>query len=142
VYMLHDMQSIAIPPVKVAGDHQNFGIAIEAARVAGSGSLYLDCLGLLPLDEGAIHIQMPGGLASNSARVDVAPDGSRSGFLINSGLIIDQVAIDAEVWEMPMNGVLPNLVAFGQSATHSALNDTIAVEMDYCRRFRLLRGAN
>lgn len=139
-YLLLDMQSLAIPPAKIQAAASQFKVSIAAARVSGSGSLYLDCLGVLPLDEGMLHLTCDELGSGKLVRVSVAPDGQRLGTYFSGNAPVNLTGIDAEIWEMPMNGTAPNLVAFAQRKD-SYLTDTLSVTMQYCRRFRLLRGA-
>jgi hypothetical protein len=145
-YKLYDMQSVIFPPDKVNWVQSNLSIAVQARRIIPAGTLYLDCLGLVPLDEGAVHILCGADLDdTNIIRLVRTPAGKLNAFVQNyvspNLEIVDVAKAEGENWAVPANGTQPRLVMFAQASAASALDATLNIDYILAQRYRYLRGA-
>jgi hypothetical protein len=119
-------------------------LRIEAERTSGSNSLYLDCLVLVPVDEGFFHVS---GIDVDAAATDFAlivqeADG-RILSLSNSGDVAagtpDTSGTHPGSFFVPVGA--SNLILVGQRAASSVLADHFEVLVAYVPRWAMLRGA-
>jgi hypothetical protein len=149
-YRLLEMRSIMIPPDEIFQSFTNFSISIAARRVSGSGALQIDCLGLVPLDEGMLKVvtdeDLHGSTNANVLRVSQSPGGRVAGHVIQGsyGMPLREVTGKAEVdpiaWGLPAADAAPSVVTFAERATVSTKTDTLSFNYFAIPRWKLLRG--
>lgn len=154
-WTLFDLGTVVNPPVRVQNNSplDNFAITIDAARTSGSGSLYLDCLILMPRDEGFVHLRLPSaGDVGSTDHMSVYQyaDDSISGISDVGGAAIwsPVVTSGANRWSLPANNEKPYIVIAAQGyyggaveSFRSVKGQTAEMSYTYIPRWRTLRGS-
>lgn len=153
-YQLWEMGKVTVPPYRIKNDMilDRFSITVQAERIAGSGSLYLDCLVFIPTDEGATKCILDGGITSNtSASVNLHvyaddtttathTDISKPTKIVKTGLHKPEKHFD-----LPANGEKPYIIlaASQRGLTQNdgnKLGGSSGLTYFYIPRWRTLRG--
>jgi len=140
-WYLYPVGTITIPPTRVYSGSPNFttyAIAINASRASGAGSLDMDCLILIPHNEGAIHGEAPA-VATNCAFY-TRENETVDGYTTSAVSPVDGMGVDCQNWGCPINTVM--WVFAAQRATSQVSTDTATVAMYRYHRWRTLRGAD
>jgi len=135
---IRDLKAITISDQGASAD-SNFLVEIWAERVSGSGNLYLDCLCLIPRDEGYIA-SGPTRRSSTAVWVYCSPRDEFTDIQASAAPgFADFVPLAPENFYAPLgDGRL--VVAFAQSAA-SYIDDVLDFEGTYFPRWLSLRGA-
>lgn len=126
----------------------NYGIKINAASAGGSGNLDMDCLVLVPQDDGAVYL--------NGAYIDYVSDDDTGSASIHTdpfdrmyatghpsdqdGKISKTLEVQFAKFALP-NGADVVTVLAAQRASSQVLNDLLFVSIQGRFRWRTLRGA-
>ncbi len=149
-YTLYEMGSVALPtePLETVISMANMAIQIDAQRVTGNGDLHIDCLILIPADEGFVSASSLNNLGSSSVgNITRLPNGRLKGVINRGGYglpdreTIDVFALSEDNWCLPVNDEAPYLILAAQGSAGSVKGDTAAIVMQYCTRYSTLRGA-
>lgn len=150
-YNLYELGKLSIPTFRTRtnANLSNFTIGLQAARVSVAGSLYLDCLILIPADEGAAKIKAGIGTVSNMYIIARnAANGETSGEYFDSSIstILAPVIVRPDRhFDLPANNEKPYVVIAACSKDLTAFNSCqlsgiLNLEYTYITRFRTLRG--
>jgi hypothetical protein len=150
LWHLYEVGTVKIPPYRTYNynDLTSFIIGVYAQRGSGTGSLYMDCLVLIPIDDGAIGVTTkPGSLTGvgGTERIAVyqAPDGAIHG-THDWGSASHDIAVTQPQgsWSAPNDATAPLIVVAADDYSFgSVLNDTVNVSYIYIPRWRTLRGS-
>lgn len=145
-WKFYEMGTVTIPsPAKLFNATsylQNYAMGIDAERISGACSLEMDCLVLIPIDEGFVYaegmqVQYSGG-STEPCYIAKKADGR-----VDATQFISSVAVSmcpAKVSKgMPVGSV--SIVGAGQRSTVSTLADNVTVDMYLYRRWKFMRGA-
>lgn len=149
-WLLYPMGEVVLPP-SAFNDFEGTTIAmdsaalrLEAERASGGNSLYLDCMILIPVDEGFAHF----------SGLDVQTDLSYGGFISQEadGRLLSYSLSNGAVNGIPdTSGTHPgsfyapvgasSLIVAGQRSASSVLADHCDLYVGYVPRWAMLRGA-
>ena len=145
-WYLYPLGTVNIPPSRgiVEADFlRQYGFDIYAERTAGSSYLDMDCLILIPYNEGFIHVS-GGGVKyilgdTRPITVKVHPNEDMDGWWYTLNMPYASVAVESEGYALPVGA--GSLVLAGQRETAHDLDDRVIVRLYTYRRYRTLRGA-
>lgn len=149
LWHLYDMGTIKIPPYRTYNYNAitDFIIGVYAQLGSGTGSLYMDCLVLIPVDDGAMFVTTnPGSLTGigGTERIAVhqSPDSAVHGTHEYGSTSHDAAVTKPQGgWSAPNDATAPVIVAAADDYSFgSVLNDTVNIEYIYIPRWRTLRG--
>ena len=151
----YDMGTIMIPPMRTLADYVlgNYYIGVDAERLSGVGNLEMDCLTLIPIEEGAIKLVtraknvMPG----STLHVWSDPDDRLFSNSETGGNIESRGEVTPlRRWELPrtLNNYQPCVVVAANyivnvTGTDEPVNDkddTLDINCTFATRQRALRG--
>lgn len=135
---LYSLGLVRIPvlPRESASTVQKAAISLDAELVSGSGSLYWDCLILIPYNDAYIDIDL--GSDSTFGNIVSLPDSKAYSYSLNN---LGQASVDFSRWNLPANNEAPLMVTAGQSSTDHDLTDTMQMTGYIVPRWRTLRGS-
>lgn len=149
-WSLYELGTAKIPPSRIPLSYsfQNFAFGIYAERISGSGSLDMDCLVLIPIDDSGIKMSSSGNVSSSgSQRSEVFTSANGDLYATaqyNSGQVLYFVVPKPQgnvPWSLPANSDAPRLVIAANDATAgSILTNTLNITYAYIPRWRVLRG--
>lgn len=151
-WSFYEMGLVSFPAVRspISYTLKNSAIEIDVERIAGSGSLTMDCLTLIPVNDGALKSISPSAnLATTSVLLSTFQnaDESLSAIVENNNFIVWPGYINpVNSWSLPANNEAPYLVIASQGLTGSpaaAVNTKgwkIDFSYNYIPRWRTLRG--
>lgn len=150
-WFLYEMGSVDIPPLRIYSTNtlSDFLIQLYAERISGAGSLDIDCLIFIPIDEGMVKLNSPAGSGDSVTSIYVFQhaDNSLGSFMadnggISPGLIrYTVIAKPVNQWSLPANDDSPVLVAAAQDITAGNVKGkTFSMAYTYSPRWRTLRG--
>lgn len=142
VWYVYAIGTVRIPPVRGqagAGWFRRYALRIQAERTSGSGNLEMDQMYLVPLDEGAIHIDGADVDTTDLAHIQTSPDEKTEGWQLSSALMNDSLTVEPQNWGMPVGAGRVILVAQGSSRHYKI--DTATVTFSVLPRWRTLRGS-
>lgn len=149
LWHLYEVGTVKIPPYRTYNYNTitNFIIGVYAQRGSGTGSLYMDCVVLIPLDDGAIHVttepnSLSGAGGADRIIVHQAPDEAIHGAHDRgSGSYDTAITQPQGFWSAPTDATAPVIVAAADDYSFgSVLNDTLNLDYIYIPRWRTLRG--
>lgn len=149
-WKLYPMGIVSIPSLRITPNMslQNAAISIQAQRTSGSGSLHMDCLVLIPVDDGAIHVASANSTNSSAGfvlKVCQAASGDIYSFG-GSSLFVEYSTTVSPVnyTGLIANGSKPYIVVAGQKFVSTTAQNLFADKLDvaytYIPRWRALRG--
>ena len=118
-------------------------LQVQAERISGSGALHMDCLVLIPHDEGSIYVKNAVGLSGADRTIYVlqSADGMMNGYLVAAdGTALESSTVQPRTWGVPI-GDGQVIVAAQRVAGVSDKTDAFSIWMDYFTRYSSLRGA-
>jgi hypothetical protein len=153
-WQLYPMGIVAIPPLRITPGLliSNAAISIQAERISGSGSLDMDCLTLIPVDDGAIHVDIGADNTLNlyPARVSQNADGTLRAFKTSPTYVEGAATFDPINYTgLIANNSQPYVVAAGQKYAVftggqdkiNTFTEKVDVAYNYIPRWRTLRGS-
>jgi len=150
-WKLYPMGTAVIPSMRIIPGLllSNAAISLQAERASGSGSLEMDCLVLIPMDDGAVH--MASALTENLTngfylRVIQNADDSIYTISSSSTYIYYPSTVEPMLYKgLVANSSKPYIVTAGQryvsTTSQNTFTDLIDVTYTYIPRWRTLRGA-
>lgn len=153
-WTLFDLGTAINPPMRTQNGAalDNFAITLDAERTSGSGSLYLDCLILMPRDDGFTHLRLPSagdiGSTDHMSIYQYADDSVNGLSDVNGTTIWSPVTTTGTVnWGLPDNDEQPYIVIAAQAYIGGAVDSfrsikaqTAAMTYTFIPRWRTLRG--
>lgn len=145
----YELGTLTLPPFRFYNSIvalNNFAIALDAERISGAGSLDLDCLVMIPSDEGMLRIVGASTINSftNLSLTAVTPPSfEHYGLMIIDAfgsITYDNASISQINWSLPANGEAPRLIGAGSGNSISAKSTTFDMSYTYIPRYRTLRG--
>ena len=146
-WLLHPLGTIDIPPSGdciLSDSLRHFALMVKAERTAGSDSLHLDSLILIPQGEGAVYAG--GGGVQYSVPGDPRPikirhyaDGPIAAWAYYQNMPIVTANVEPHKYGLPVG--IGDLVLAGQGASSHTLTDAVDIELQIYPRYRTLRGA-
>jgi hypothetical protein len=146
-YQMYDVGQVTIPPQRsnALTDWSNMAIGIEAERTGSQGTLYLDCLKLIPVDDGAIKVTGDAFSGTDKVRVYHYGDDTVVSEQIDeaSGTALASPAtVTGALVSSPINWGLPLGSGYLIFANNSgSIGDKCNVSFDVVPRFRTLAGS-
>ena len=115
----------------------SFALRIEAERTAGTSYLDVDCLILIPSDEGFIHLEDLVLPASQTVDIVIRPEGEYGAYQGNAIIPTAQV-----IGGFPIHADASNSYAIvcGKRQQSSVLTDEVKITVDVYPRWTTLRG--
>lgn len=145
-WFIQSLGTVTIPPTRgfpTSSDIMNYTLRFEAERVSGSGSLMVDCLLLVPISEGFVHLTggnvLQAGADVRYAEVLMFPDGAIAGNAWENSNPIATLDIDIQRYGLPVGTGTLFMVA--QRETQSYLADYCDIQIKYIPRWLTLRGS-
>jgi len=129
-------------PDVVRRAHTSFALRIEAERTAGTSYLDVDCLILIPCDEGFIHLDDLVLQVSETVEILMLPEGTNGAFNVlnvQNNAIIPTAQV---VGGLPIhvNASDSYAIVCGKRASSSVLTDEVKITVDVYPRWTTLRG--
>lgn len=155
-WFLYPLGTVRIPPsrgIVSSGFLRFYGFELFASRTTGSGANYLDidCLVLIPVAEGSVHVDISPlqGVSNGGVKyilgdvrpivVHMFPDGNSDGWWYTGNNPFATVAVEPNEYALPVGA--GSLILAGQRETEGHdLDDYATVRMYSYRRYRTLRG--
>ena len=141
-WKFYDMGTVRNPGHRMIGgvdylDHVLFGIAAE--RVSGTGSLEMDCLVFIPIEEGYIFSKVLTPGSGFPASVLQTADGKYYGYTtaVNTAYSLIEPTVKGG---LPVGSGICVIAA--ERDDQSALTDTVDVDLAVYQRWETLRGAS
>lgn len=149
-FYYYPMGIVTIPPERVAFSSvlRQFGMALQAQVSSGTtGYLHMDCLTLIPISEGAIHIKgayiYKSGINNYWVYVVTSPDDETVAYNYVHGPLTDYsktLQCDPTTFSLPTGyGVA---VAAIQRESQQVLYDVFSLDLKYYPRWLTLRGSS
>lgn len=149
---LYEMGTVKIPSLRIYNSNtlENFAIGIDAERITGTGSgaLHLDCLILIPVDDGMVKLSAVAGMVSLATRnmiVMQQADDILSAFVEDTNQIHQPVTpIATNYWSLPANSDQPIFVAAASytDGDGNVKGRVTGMTYTYIPRWRTLRGSD
>lgn len=145
----YELGTMTLPPFRFFNSIvalNNFTFALDAERISGSGSLHLDCLVMIPSDEGMLRIVGASTIdtfTNLSITAITPPNFEHYGLMIIDALgsvTYDNASISQIGWSLPANAETPRLIGAGSGNSVSAKSTTFDMSYTYIPRWRTLRG--
>lgn len=150
VWSLYELGTAKMPPsrIPIGYDFQNFAFGLYAERISGSGSLDMDCLILIPIDDSGIKFTSSGRINGSSGQMGevftLANGELYATAHFSSGQTIYSVVPKPQgnvSWSLPANNEAPLLVIAANDTISGAIKGkTLDVTYTYIPRWRTLRG--
>lgn len=145
-WQLYPMGDISIPPAHVDSSFilSNVGVQILAERLVGTGNLELDCIILMPVDDGFIYVRAPTEIIYITPLVIIQnPDDSIRVAIANTNFqVFFTPSPTPRNLSLPSNDSSPRIIVAAQGDLNgSSKTDTIDVAITYATRWATLRGS-
>lgn len=149
-WQLYEMGVLKIPPSRTYTYHtlSRYMIEVDAERLSGAGELHVDCLCMIPIDDGAIKVTLPSSLSSavdQKVAIFQAADGQINSWFESSlsNVYYSALVSPQNTWGIPNDSTAPIAVcaASDPAATGSTNGATVDFEYTYALRWRTLRGS-
>lgn len=147
-WKFYEMGVVKNPPTRIYNYHNlaTFSIEVDAERISGTGELHLDCLVLIPIDDGALKVTTGLSLsaaADQKAAIFQAADDSLTAIVELNGVdpLYTALAAAQNGWGLPTDATAPLAVVAGNEATAGCIKGgLIDIAYTYITRWRTLRG--
>lgn len=150
-WMLYPMGTAVIPSMRLSPgiEISTAAICLQAERISGSGNLELDCLVLIPIDDGGVHVASAmNENVTNGFYLHVIQDadGAVRTFASSSTYVDYPSTIEPMNFTgLIANNSKPYIVVAGQkyvsTSSQSVFTDDIDITYTYIPRWRTLRGS-
>jgi hypothetical protein len=144
-WQLYPVGDVVIPPAHLDSSFtlNNVGVQIRAERLAGTGNLELDCMILIPVDDGFVYVKLPIEISSLGSLIIIQnPDDSIRTVINMSNQALLTPSATPRNLSLPANDSSPRIIVAAQGDLNgSDKNDTIDVAVAYAQRWATLRGA-
>lgn len=150
-WTFYEIGTINIPPLRYFNPNvvlDYFAIALDAERTSGAGNLEMDCLVLIPNDEGMISLKSDAEITlidTLTLTTTTPPNDQPYGYMtVVLGAITSHntLTVSAINWGLPANGEAPRLIAAGSGLDSlSTKATTFNLSYTYIPRWRTLRGS-
>lgn len=140
-WFLYDMGTIRLPALAqkfevIASLMQQAGVILDAELVSGTGDLEVDCLFMIPRNDGMMKVDV--GKNTTHHIIYTNPDYTNAAF---NQTDYSQSVIESLGWSLPANSEKPIMVLAAQGATSHVLGLSAEIAMLVYERWRTLRGA-
>jgi hypothetical protein len=149
-WALYNMGTITIPGTNLFGGSEyldNFFIGVEAERISGGGLLHMDCLVLIPIDEGFIYSDSWANVQyadswGNPLVVYSRPNGVNVSYVFDTSTSISSPG-DPQVFQgLPVGSGIGVLAGCINSITPTCVvSDVLNIDVDVYQRWEYLRGS-
>lgn len=149
-WSLYELGTAKMPPSRIPTgyDFRNLTFGLYAERISGAGSLDMDCLILIPIDDSGIKFTSSSSISGSSGQMGevftLASGELYATAHFSSGQTIYSVVPKPQgnvPWSLPANAEAPLLVIAANDATTGAIKGkTLDVTYTYIPRWRTLRG--
>jgi len=135
LYLYQEIGVLQIP--YLAAD--NYGVELWARRTAGSGSLDMDCIVMIPIDEAFISFEGANVLyAADQVKIRVMEKDSIKVYKHQASGIDAELPFSVANWQLPRGDSM--FVVAAQRETSQGINDNFALEIAALPRWLSLRG--
>jgi len=148
-WKLYSLCTVSIPPLYGLASQkliQSFRLVLQASRTEGAGDLNADQFILIPVSEGAIHVNSMGIEQYHATYIETRPEDTVSGWTYSDAARTTVSQPVSPETQGPYGFSLPvgqgSTVCAGQRATAHDEGDKVLIYYDTVHRWRTLRGAD